>query len=944
MNESNHVNNYKNRFLSLKNRNWTKKQVAYYILISIGGLFVVGTFLFLALIAVYARDLPDPNNLSVRAVPQTTTITDRTGKSILYQLYGQEKRTIVELNQISPYIIKATLIAEDKDFYTHNGFAIKGIFRAVFVNLLKGQKVQGGSTITQQLVKNSILTSEKTFSRKIKELILAIEIERRFSKEQILKLYLNEIPYGSTSYGVETAAQSYFGKAAKDLNLKESVLIAAIVKAPTYYSPYGQRTEELKTRMGLILDAMLKENVITKAEYDKAKSEDVLVKIKPKQESIIAPHFVFYVRDQLAQMFGEESVLRDGLKVTTSLDLVKQNNAETALKINLGNLKKWNATTAAMAAIDPKTGDVLAMIGSADYFNDSINGKFNSLLGFRQPGSSIKPIVYAAAFEKGYTPSTVVYDAKTVFPNLPTPYIPSNYDGRERGPVTFKEALAGSLNIPAVQAMYLVGIEKFQDITNRLGYSTFKDKNKIGLSVVLGGGEVKPLEHIAAFSVFANSGSNTPTRIILKVEDSKGNVLFDADNEPLVLNQVMEPEVARQITDILSDNNARAYIFGSQNYLTLGASRPIAAKSGTTNSNKDGWTIGYTPSLVAGVWVGNATGKVMKPGADGSKVAAPIWNEFMKLALANTPVENFVPAKPVRTGKPVLDGDKSMKVGYQVDKSTGKLATALTPPEYIVTRGYGQPHSILFFVDKNDPRGDYPKNPASDPQYSAWETAAALWNIKMGNNVIDLPPTTSDDVHVPENNPIISFTNVFDGQTVNARNLDVSVSTNSPRGVAKVVYAVDNETITSSLIQPFGANLVIPNRFEIGFHKLSATASDDVGNSTTISLNFNLTAEPKPSTLIVTPKIAKARLVQTDFPVEIELVVNDPLEITSIDVEAVNNINQQISNIGSLVTPTKPVSTITWLNYPGAGTYSIKISTIEKSGSSQEQQLTVVVK
>ncbi|MEK9152957.1 MAG: transglycosylase domain-containing protein, partial [Patescibacteria group bacterium] len=408
-----------------KKRPSFKKTFSYAAIIFVA-LFSAGSIAGIALFAYYASQLPDPEKIIARNVAETTTIYDRTGKIVLYQVHGGQKRTVVDFNDIAPTMRQATVAVEDKRFYTDRAIDLRGILRSVVTNILKGRMAQGGSTITQQFIKNSVLTPEKTYTRKIKELVLSYELERRFTKDQILKFYLNEIPYGSLSYGVESAAQTFFGKSAKDLTLSESALLAALPKAPTFYSPYGNHRAELADRTRLVIDLMAEQGMITASQADEAKKDNVVDRILPRREAIAAPHFVFYVKDALADIFGEQVVERGGLKVITTLDMDKQRIAEKALEDSKASLKKWKASTAALAAFDPKTGEMLAMVGSADYFDDSINGKYNALLGKLQPGSSIKPFVYASAFEKGYTPDTVLYDVATTFKAEPKDYTPVN--------------------------------------------------------------------------------------------------------------------------------------------------------------------------------------------------------------------------------------------------------------------------------------------------------------------------------------------------------------------------------------------------------------------------------------------------------------------------------------------------------------------------------------
>jgi 1A family penicillin-binding protein len=599
------------------------------VLLSLGIISLIG---FLAWIS---RDLPNPDRLLAREIPLSTKIYDRTGKTVLYEIHGAQKRSLVELSDISPYAIEATLSIEDKDFYKHPGFSFKSMIRALLVDLIKGRKVQGGSTITQQFVKNAILTQEKSFIRKIKEIILAYQIERKFSKDQILKMYLNEIPYGSLAYGIESAAQTYFHKRAKDLDIAEAALLTALPKAPSYYSPYGSHTDELIQRTHYIIDQMVKQKYITAQEGEEAKKVDILARVVKKKESIIAPHFVFYVKELLSSKFGEKTVEQGGLKVITTLDLDLQKKAEEIVKKWTEiNAKKYGGTNAALVALDAPTGQILAMVGSKDYFDKSIDGNVNVALRIRNPGSSFKPIVYAAAFQKGYTPNTIIFDLPTRFPTTSGIYEPKNYDNTTRGPLTFKKALAGSINIAAVKVLYLTGLNRVLDLAQMMGYTTLTKRQDYGLALALGGGGVKLLEHTAAFAIFAQEGEKNPVTPFLKIENSKGEVLLEYKKRS---QRVLDPEIARKINDILSDNQARSFVFGSHSYLYLG-SRPVAAKTGTTNDFRDGWVVGYTPSLVTGVWVGNSNNEPMYRGAAGVNVAGPIWHEFMSESLANKPI------------------------------------------------------------------------------------------------------------------------------------------------------------------------------------------------------------------------------------------------------------------------------------------------------------------
>jgi len=916
------------------------KDILTYAAIILAALFLAGTLCFIGLFIWVAGDLPDPDNISQRSIAQTTKIFDRTGEHVLYEVHGEEKRTVVDLDEISPHVIHATIAAEDKDFYQHKGFSLRGFIRAFLKNLLRGGRGQGGSTITQQFVKNSILSPEKTYIRKLKELVLSIEIERRFDKDQILKLYLNEIPYGSVTYGIESAAQSFFGKGAQDLTIEESAMLASLPKATTYYSPYGSHRDELAARTRSIIDIMAAEGYITEEEAAAAKEVDVVSQVQPRRETIAAPHFVFYVRELLADEYGEQLVERGGLRVITTLDMDLQTAAEEAIAANLERIQDFEGSTAAQLALDPQTGDILSMVGSADYFDDEIDGKFNAILGLRQPGSSIKPMVYAAAFEKGYTPDTVLYDVETQFSRTSQSYRPRNYDLIEHGAVTVRQALAGSLNIPAVKMLYLAGVDTFLDFSRPFGYTTFGDRSRFGLSLVLGGGEVKPLEHIAAFSAFANEGSVRQPRALLRVEDRDGNVMYEAE-EAVSAKRVMEKETARNINAILSDNDARAFAFGEHNYLTLGG-RPVAAKTGTTNGYKDAWTIGYTPTLVSGVWVGNADGSEMKLGAAGGTVAAPIWNTFMRAALEGQLFREFTAPEPIVTGKPILDGERNAQAKVRVDVISGKLATEYTPEEYVEERGFGQPHSILFFVDKDDPRGPIPDDPTTDPQFGLWEEAIAAWSEGQGFSS-EPPPTEYDDVHIPENLPTVTLLNLQEGSEIAERSFLADIRAEARRGVAKVEYLMDGEIIETKTGWPHGGSVTVPNRYGKGFHQLTVAAYDDVGNRGETTITVNLTAPPGPlGVQWSAPWNGQNISASAGFPFQVRFRIDDPQSIRTLSLIAVSPDGIR-HPIGSIHDPVLPNMLIQWQDAPPSGRYELRVEAELTGGEIREEGIPIYI-
>jgi len=851
------------------------------LLIAFGGL----TSLFV--LGWVAKDLPNPNKIIDRSIALSTKIYDRTGETLLYDIHGAEKRSFVELSEIPDSLKNATLTAEDRKFYEHGGISFTGIIRSVIKNVLTGSKT-GGSTLTQQLVKNAILSPEKKYIRKIKEVILSYQIEKRFSKDEILQMYFNEIPYGSVAYGAEAASQTYFGKSVKNITLAEAAVLAALPQSPTYYS---NNLDKLIDRQQWILDSMVELGYITEGEADQAKGEKV--EFKKRAENIIAPHFVMYVKEYLTNRYGETVVEQGGLKVVTTLDLYKQEIAEEVVTQTVEtNVKNWQANNAALVALDPKTGQILAMVGSKDYFGDPapegcapgkdcvFDPQVNASLSSRQPGSSFKPIVYAAAFKKGYTPETVLYDVVTKFQNYDLKdYEPKNYDLKEHGPVTIRQALAGSLNIPAVKTIYLTGVDNVIDLAQSLGYTTLGERSRFGLSLVLGGGEVKLVEHTNAFAVFAREGEWHPTTAIMEVKDKDGQVLEEYKKTE---KKVLETQVSRQINDILSDNDARAFIFGANNKLNLG-SRPVAAKTGTTNDYHDAWTIGYTPSLAVGVWVGNNNNGEMKRGADGSVVAAPIWQGFMSRVLGDTPVEEFREPEPTTTDKPVLNGTIAAGVKVKIDKISGKLATNLTPESLVEEKTFREVHNILYYINKDDPQGATPPDRDSE-QYKRWEEAVQRW--ATNNNIVsEEPPTEFDDVHTSADRPKITITQPSANQTISSREFSAKVSVSSPRNISRVEYYLDDQLMQTVRDFPFDLNVFIEDpAITSGFYPLKAMIYDEVDNysSSQIDLNFQLPTAPVNFNW-ENPKNGQT-LKTSQFPITIKASLTRPENIQKIDL------------------------------------------------------------
>lgn len=892
-----------------------KKLFKAIILIGIIAILLAG-IISVGAVAWISRDLPTPDGVLKRNVTVSTKIYDRTGQTVLYDIHGNIKRTLVNLDQIPDLAKKAVLTAEDRNFYQHSGFSVTGIIRSALIDIFTGKRV-GGSTLTQQFVKNAILTNEKTYTRKIKELIISYQIENKFTKDQIFNMYLNEIPYGSVIYGIEAASQSFFNKPAKELTLAESAILAAIPQMPTYYSPYGSHKNELLARQRWILDSMAELGYISKDQAETAKTEKII--FSPMRESIIAPHFVMYIKELLSEKYGETFISQEGLKVYTTLDLDKQTIAEEAVKQGIeANSKKYEFTNASLVSLDPKTGQILAMVGSADYFNEEIDGQVNVAISSRQPGSSFKPIVYTASFIKGYTPDTIIYDTVTNFDTTGAKaYEPHNYHNNESGPVTLRKALAGSLNIPAVKLTYLTGMNNILDLADKLGYTTFADRSRFGLSIVLGGAEVKLLEHTNAYGTLSQEGVKHEINPILKIEDKNGKVIEEFKDKS---ESVIDQEIARQTTDILSDDGARAYVFGAGGKLTL-PGRPVAAKTGTTNDYHDAWAIGYTPSLVCGVWVGNSNNDAMKSGADGSIIAAPIWNYYMANALKDTPAEAFTKPQAVATGKAVLDGQVMSGREIRIDSVSGKLATEYTPSSTIQTITTGEIHDILYYVNKDDPRGPQPSNPGADSQYNAWEAGVRAWAIKQDINPdgVGAIPTEYDDIHLPGDKPTLSIISPSSKATVNNPEMSVNISGYSKRNIVKTEYYIDGTLVSAEigLNQVKGLDL---SDFESGWHTLTVIIKDDLQNFTSESIDFNL---------VISGYLPKINFIS---PADNSSVIKFPLAIKGeiINLQKIKQIDLYYKPatataeilIGSII-PNADTFNYSWKKSPGPGDYVI---------------------
>lgn len=728
---------------------------------------VVFLVLFVFLFVWYSRDLPTPGKLAEAALGNSTRIYDRNGK-ILYSVADNEVRDYINLSDIPKTIQQATIATEDKDFYKNQGFSITGSIRGLIIDPIFRHRLTGGSTITQQLVKNVLLTSERTLPRKIKELILAVQVDKRYSKDQILEMYLNNVPYGGTAVGVGAAADAYFGKNANDLDLAQSAFLAGLPQAPSYYSPFTGNKYYLD-RTQFVLSQMVKEKYITKAQSDKAYEEVKGFKFTQRNnETIKAPHFVQYIKQQLADKYGEAAVEGGGLQVTTSLDYDIQRQAESIVKSEIDKLKGYRVGNGAAIVMDPKTGEIISMVGSKDYFGDPapagcgqstpcvFDPNFNAALANRQPGSSLKPVMYATAFKKGYTAATMVMDVKTDFPTgSGAMYTPVNYDGKFRGPVQLRYALGNSFNIPAVKMLARVGVKDTMETGYEMGIKnwqpTSQNLQNVGLSLVLGGRETTLLDEVTAYSVFADKGIKHEPVSILRVTDIKGKELYKAKPSDGV--KVLSADIAFVISHILLDNSARSEAFGPSSYLVV-PGKTVSVKTGTTDEKRDNWTVGYTPSYVVGVWVGNSDNSPMNPIiASGVTGASPIWNKIMAVVLKGKKDEP--PAKP------------SNVIALQIDAFGGGLPVDGQPTrsEYFI-KGTEPTSKSSIYQEKDGKRYIVIKesDPVSTDGTNRWQQGIdawveqnhagdELWHMPGGSNDSNKSSSTPTPTPTPTSTP-----------------------------------------------------------------------------------------------------------------------------------------------------------------------------------------------
>jgi penicillin-binding protein 1C len=776
-----------------------KQKLQKYILMGIVGLVIFIFVVALGVFAWFSRDLPSPGKLS--QVEQSATIFyDRDGK-VLFQLYKDKNRLPIAFKDISETLKKATIAIEDKDFYKHGGISNVGIIRSFFSLLITRKISGGGSTITQQLIKNVLLDSSQTSTRKLKEIILAISVEGKYTKDQILEMYLNEVPYGGSYYGVGSAAKGYFGKNPNQLTLLESAFIAGLPQSPSIYSPFIGVKDAWKGRTKDVLRRMREDKYITVSEEKAALANMNSLAFSQSRMSMNAPHFVFYVKDLIEKEYGAK-ILDQGLKIKTTLSLDVQQKAEKIVKEEIEGIKKYKVGNGAVVVLDSQTDEILGMVGSYDY-NDEDYGKYNAAVARRQPGSAVKPITYALAFEKGYTPATTLMDVKTAFPvKDQSDYEPVNYDGKFRGPVQLRFALANSLNIPAVKLVSMIGIPDFLERADLMGLHTLAptqdNLNRFGLSITLGGGEVSLLDLSNAFAVFARGGVRKEPVSILEIKNSSNKLIFSA--RPSKETKVFSPEISFLISHILSDNNARSEAFGLRSYLNV-PGKTVAVKTGTTNDKKDNWAVGYTKGITVGVWVGNNDNTVMDPRVtSGETGASPIWyslvSELLKKykdgiidkpdkvkAIQIDPLFGGLPKDGSKTrSEYFIEGTEPKDVSSfykkaKISKSNGKLANDIE----IKTGNYDEKE--CYIVAESDPVSTDGKN--------RWQEGIDNWRKDQGDDKWKCPTDVSDN---RSEDVVVSIKNISDHSTITDKTFTVRVKTVSMSALKNVkIYLNNNE-------------------------------------------------------------------------------------------------------------------------------------------------------
>lgn len=843
----------------------------HYLIIAAALLFVFVIAPFLAITWI-VRDLPTPNKI-IQDARYSTSILDKNDK-VIYQVFENKNIVPITLDSLPSYVSQATIAVEDKNFFQHGGFSVTSIIRAAIKNFIF-RTGEGGSTLTQQLIKNTLLTNEKTIIRKVKEFVLAVELERRFTKKQILEMYLNQIPYGGTAWGIESAAQYYFGKHAKDLSIIQAAILAGLPQNPTTYSPYYGVKGAYLDRTRQVLRRMREDKYITSADEKRLLIELTKVTFKPGKNQIPALHFVFYVKNILDKLLADDLLLKKGLVIKTTLDLDLQQQVEKVVQEEIKKAGPLDISNAAVVVLDSQTGEIRAMVGSVDYNNDKF-GKFNAALGLRQPGSTLKPFTYGLALTKGLTAGSVLMDVPTEFTTQKTKedepaYKPENYDGKYRGPEQVRFALGNSLNVPAVKTLALVGIPQFLQTLNDAGLTTLapseQNLKRFGLSLTLGGGEVRLLDLTSAYGVFAHQGQTILPEAIREVRDYKNNLIYKPEKTDQ--KQVFSPEVAFIISHILSDNNARLTTFGPNSYLNV-PGKTVAAKTGTTDDKRDNWTIGFTKNLIVGVWVGNNDNTVMnKALASGVSGAAPIWYRTLQYAfghgykdgIADVP-KNIKAVEidarfgglsysdsPKRT-EYFLNGTEPTVISpdykkIKISKSTGKLANVIE----IASGNYDE--KDFYVVNEQDPVSTDGKN--------RWQEAIDVWAQIQPDDHWKVPKDTSD---TNADSITIQVTHPNDRDKLTTNSVGVLAKVSSIASITSFKVAINGQ------VKKETQDSVIDETYQLsdGVYTISFIATNSKNQTTQKDILVGVNQDPVPSP---TP-------VPTSTPVPTEVPIATP--------------------------------------------------------------------